>query len=347
MNTPYPVGKLPVEDLERILSRYALPSDPRLLVGPGIGQDAAVISFGSNVLVIKTDPITFATERIGWYAVNINANDIAAMGATPRWFMATLLLPEGTTTPALVDRIFAGLSEACDDLRITLCGGHTEITYGLTRPLIVGHMLGEAPADGFVSAAGARTGDAVILTKGIAIEGTALIALEKGDLLRDEYSEAFLNTCRGYLTSPGLSVVRDARIAMETGGVHAMHDPTEGGLATGLREIGMAARVGLLIEAGQVPVLPETRLLCQRFGLDPLGIIASGALVITADPAMTPRIISRLSDAGIAATAIGTVQPSEFGLKMRHEGTIVDLPTFNRDEIGKIFEETSASPEPV
>ena len=340
MDKTYPIGKLPTEDLDRLLQRYAHLTDPRILVGPGIGQDATVISFGSKALVVKSDPITFATERIGWYAVNINANDIAAMGASPKWFMATLLLPEKATTPALVERIFSGLADACMELGVTLCGGHTEISYGLTRPLIVGHMLGETDAESVVSAAGALIGDDIILTKGIAIEGTALIAMEKAALLEKEFSFAFLETCRNYLQTPGLSVVKDARFAMETGGVHAMHDPTEGGLATGLRELAMAAGVGLLIDADRIPLLPEAKILCDRFGLDPMGTIASGALIIASDPTQSPAILSRLSSEGISASVIGTAREPQFGVKLRRDGTIVDLPTFNRDEVGKVFETT-------
>lgn len=337
-DTIYPVGKLPTEDLDRILKTYASRADVRVLVGPGVGQDAAVISFGSQVLVAKTDPITFATDQIGWYAVHVNANDIAAMGALPKWFLTTILLPEGKTTPAMIDHIFAGLSEACDELKITLCGGHTEVTHGLDRPVIVGQMLGETAADRFVSAADAQVGDQIILTKGIAIEATALIAFEKNDTLKHIFSEDFLETCRQYLKNPGISVVKDAHIAMETGGVHAMHDPTEGGLATGLREIAMAAKVGLLIEGDKLPILPEPEALCRYYNIDPLGTIASGALVMTVDAAYTSQIIDRLAEAGISAAAIGSVQPPEFGLQIRREGTLCDLPTFNRDEIGKIFE---------
>ena len=340
MRDVYPVGKLPADDLERILSRYTRTSDSRVLVGPGIGQDAAVISFGATVLVTKTDPITFATDRIGWYTVHINANDIASMGATPKWFLATILLPEGTTTPALVDDIFAGLSDACRELNIALCGGHTEITHGLSRPIIIGQMLGEADAGRFVSAADARVGDDILLTKGIAIEATALIAREKTEELRGRFSDEFLARCRDYLDNPGLSVVRDACIALETGGVHAMHDPTEGGLATGLREMGMAADVGILLKADSVSLLPESEALCHRYHLDPLGTIASGALLLAVDPAFTPPIVSRLSDAGIPATVIGSIHPAEFGFKMQRQGTLTDLPAFNRDEISKIFEES-------
>ncbi len=334
----YPVGKLPAEDLDRILRRYASGTDPRLLVGPGIGRDAAVISFGSRVLVTKTDPITFATEEIGWYAVHINANDVAAMGAVPRWFLATILLPEAKTSPELVDRIFSGLSDACAELDITLCGGHTEITHGLDRPLLIGQMLGETTPDGYVSGSGARAGDRILLTKGIAIEATALIAMEKSDEIKARFSDGFLETCRRYLKEPGLSVVKEALIAMETGGVHAMHDPTEGGLASGLREIAAASGVGMLIEDDRLPLLPESQALCSFYGLDPLGTIASGALLIVVDPGHSEPVVDRLSEAGIPAVAIGCVQPPDFGIRIRRKGTLHDLPAFDRDEIGKVFE---------
>lgn len=336
----YPVGKLPAEDLDRILRRYASGADPRLLVGPGIGRDAAVISFGSSVLVSKTDPITFATEEIGWYAVNINANDVAAMGAAPRWFLSTILLPEAKTDADLVDRIFSGLTDACRELGITLCGGHTEITHGLDRPLLVGQMLGETTADGYVSGDGARVGDRILMTKGIAIEATALIAMERSDEVRTRFSDAFLETCRGYLRQPGLSVVREARLAMETGGVHAMHDPTEGGLASGLREIAVASGVGMLIEEDRIPVLPEPEALCAFYGLDPLGVIASGALLIVAEADRAEPLAARLGEAGIPVAEIGSVQPSGFGIRIRSKGQITDLPAFDRDEIGKVFEAT-------
>ena len=338
MPSYYPVGKLPAEDLDRILRRYAPGTDPRLLVGPGIGQDAAVISFGSRVLVTKTDPITFATEEIGWYAVHINANDVAAMGAVPKWFLTTILLPESKTTPELVDRIFSGLSDACAELDITLCGGHTEITHGLDRPMLIGQMLGETTPDGYVSGSGARAGDRILLTKGIAIEATALIAMEKSDEVRARFSDGFLETCRQYLKEPGLSVVKEARIAMETGGVHAMHDPTEGGLASALREIAAASGVGMLIEDDRLPLLPESQALCSFYGLDPLGTIASGALLIVVEPGHSEPVVDRLLEAGIPAVAIGCVQPPDFGIRIRRNGTLHDLPAFDRDEIGKVFE---------
>jgi hydrogenase maturation factor len=332
----YPTGKLPLEDLSRLLARYTR-KDPSIIVTPGIGRDATVISFGDKYLVAKTDPITFATDQIGWYGVNINANDIAAMGGTPRWFLATLLLPEGKTGPKEVEEIFAQISSACEELGIILCGGHTEITHGLGRPILVGQMLGEVDKNKLVSPDKIRVGDEIILTKGIAIEGTALIAREWKSL-RDRIQEEEIRQCRNLLRSPGISVVREARIASEVAAVHAMHDPTEGGLATGLRELADAAGVGMLVEMDQIPVLPETVLLCEKLKLAPLGLLASGALLIAAAAKDSERVIRALAAEGISASVIAKVWERDQGVKLAKRGKIIDLPAFARDEVARLFE---------
>ena len=333
----YPIGKLPTADLAKLLSQYA-PVDPRLVVGASVGEDAAVMEMGDRYLVVATDPITFATDEIGWYAVNINANDIACAGATPHWFLATLLLPENQTTPALVEKIFEQISSACAELDVTLAGGHTEITYGLDRPVVVGQMLGEVAPDKMVSTAGAQVGDDLILTKGIAIEATAIIATEMRQVLREHFNNETLNAYANFLHDPGISVVKDAATAMAVGGAHAMHDPTEGGVASGLHELAEAANVGLEIIEDQLLYLPETVTLCQHFDLDPLGIIASGALLIAADPRFTEEILAQLSLAGIVARVIGRVQPPEYGRLLIGKTGPRPLPTFARDEITRLFE---------
>ncbi len=148
-----PAGKLPLPLLEKLLTRFA-PNDPRIVVGPRTGEDAAVFDFGDRYLVAKTDPITFATSEIGWYAVNVNANDVAVMGATPRWFLATVLLPAGQATAEMAERIFADISDACAALGVSLAGGHTEITHNLDRPIICGTMLGEIAKERLITTAG-------------------------------------------------------------------------------------------------------------------------------------------------------------------------------------------------
>jgi hydrogenase expression/formation protein HypE len=336
MASSYPLGKLPAEHLARLLSRYA-PCDPRIVLGPGVGRDAAVISFGDRYLVAKTDPITFASDEIGWYAVHINANDIACTGATARWFLATLLLPEGEADEALVDKIFAQITYACGELGVALTGGHTEITYGIDRPIVVGCMLGEVAPQQLVRPDMVRPGDALLVTKGIAVEGTAVIAREKSDELTD-LDEPLLKRCRDFLYDPGISVVRDAAVATATGEVHGMHDPTEGGLATGLWELAEAAEVGLEIDETAIPILPETRTLCAPLGLDPLGLIASGTLLMAVAPGDAPAIIIALERSGIAATQIGRVTERGRGVVLRSKAEERPLPHFERDEIARLFE---------
>jgi len=338
---PLPSGKLPAELLRDLLSRYGsdAAADPRVILGPRIGEDAAVIDFGDRSLVAKTDPITYATDEIGWYAVHVNANDVACCGAIPRWFLACVLLPEKEATAELAEAIFDQLAGACRKLGISLCGGHTEIVPGLPRAIIAGLMLGEVARDAHVTTAGARPGDRLILTKGIAIEGTAILAGEMSDQLRGLLPDADLRRCAGMLHEPGISVVRDAQLALEAGGIHALHDPTEGGLATGLWELAEAAGVGLAVDEDRLPLLPECRTICVYLGLDPLGLIASGCLLIAADPDRSNAVVERLQGEGITAAIIGEAVPPERGCSLRAaDGSLRELPRFARDEITRLFE---------
>ena len=332
-----PLGKLPADLLARLLARAnAARADPRVVVGPGVGLDCAVLDFGDRYLVLKTDPITFATDGIGWYAVQINANDIACSGASPRFFMATLLLPEADGNAALAERIFGQITEACAQLGATLVGGHTEITYGLDRPMVMGAMLGEVAKDRLVTAAGAQVGDTVLLTKGYPIEAVSILArefsaarelsAEPGLRAASDPDPGFLERCRDFLYHPGISVVRDAQAALAIGRVTAMHDPTEGGVATGLWELAEAAGRGIDVRLDALRPLPEGERLCKAFGLDPLGCIASGALLLT-----TPepeKIKAGLASAGIPALEVGRVT----------DGRGVNLPRPGRDEIARLLE---------
>jgi hydrogenase expression/formation protein HypE len=337
LTLPLPAGKLPLPLLERLLTRFA-PHDPRIVVGPRAGEDAAVFDLGDRYLVAKTDPITFATSEIGWYAVNVNANDVAVMGAQPKWFLATVLLPAGKASGELAEDIFRQIYEACDALGVSLAGGHTELTVNIDRPLISGTMLGEVAPDRLIMTAGARPGDAVLLVKAAPIEGTALIALERADVLRARgYDEEFIRRCQHFLHEPGISVAKPALLAAEIADVHAMHDPTEGGVMTGLLEMGRGAGVGLEIDLDAIPIAPEGAALCREFGLDPLGTIASGAILVAVAPHDEERLVRTLTQARYPTTPIGRVTEAATGLVARRSGRPVEWPTFATDEITKIF----------
>lgn len=332
----FQVGKLPLELLQSLLARYAQ-KDERLVVGAQIGEDAAVIDMGDRYLVAKSDPITFATGEIGWYVVHVNANDLATMGATPHWFLLTLLLPDSRTDRTMVEEIFAQVSEACQALDIVLCGGHTEITYGLDRPIAVGLMLGEVDRGDLIRTGGAQVGDHVILTKGIAIEGTAVLAIEAPDRLAPHVNNDMLERGRRFLKEPGISVMRDAQVVVRAGKPHAMHDPTEGGLATGLWELAYASEKGIVVDREKIHIFPETAAFCKVLDLDPVGLIASGALLIAASPDKSALMVRALSDEGISASVIGEVVDGPAAVQIRTKQGLESLPIFQQDELSRVF----------
>ncbi len=331
-----PTGKLPADLLARLLDRYTSGA-PGLIQGPATGEDAAVIACHRGWIAFKADPITFAGADLGAYAVDVNANDLATRGARPKWFLMTLLLPEKKTRAADVERVFKDVHRACKRLGVTLCGGHTEITAGLERPILAGAMLGTPLVRRALRTADARTGDRLLLSKGIALEGTSVLASSLKRRLSRRCSANLLRRASRLLRQPGISVVREARLALSAGGVRAMHDPTEGGLATALHEMADAAGVGLEIDGDQIPVLRETRALCELLGVDPLGTLASGALLVSAAPRRAAAILTRWRRAGIAGACIGSIVPRARGRRLRTHGRLRPLPRFERDEVARLL----------
>ena len=328
------VGKLPMDVLARLLSGTAQ-ADPRVLQGPGIGADAAVIDMGDRLLIAKADPVTFATDRIGWYAVQVNANDIACMGGVPKWFLATVLLPEGAPESLAVE-VHEQITEACAALGVTLVGGHTEITYGLTRPIVSGSMLGEATRDTVVWPGGARPGDALILTQGIAIEGTSVLAHEAADaLLAGGMSQGEVSAAAGLLDAPGISVVRAAGAAASAG-VTAMHDPTEGGLALrGSRSWPPPPMRGWrwtrrLFACCRRRRRCAARSDSTRWGCWPPGRCWRRRRRSGRRPCWLHCMLE-----GIDAAVIGRVTEASAGLRLRSADGVRDLPTYPRDELAR------------
>lgn len=329
---PLPAGKLPGWLLKKILP--GMIGDERVLVGPGVGFDAAAIAVGDEILVAKTDPITFASERAAFHLVEVNANDLACMGAQPRWLLVTSLLPIGVT-PADVLSSFAELTEACRLRGVQVVGGHTEIVPGIDRALLIGSMLGVTSPDHLVKPGGARAGDVLMLTKGLAIEGTALLAQERSEELLPLVGEDLLRRAARLLHDPGISVVADCQAAVAVNGVTALHDPTEGGLATAIREIAAPARLGARLEADRIPVLPETAAICDALALDPLGLLASGSLLLAAEPEHATDVRVAIGAAGIPVAEIGILTDEEEFTMVRN-GVEEPLPNFAVDEIARL-----------
>jgi hydrogenase maturation factor len=332
-----PVGKLPPEMLARLLATAPV-ADPRVLVGPGVGLDCAVIDLGEQLLVCKSDPVTFATDQLGDYLVQVNANDLATTGATPSWLLVTLLLPENTADEAMAERLMGQIGDACRGLDISLVGGHTEITYGLDRPVAVGSLLGLVDRDRLVTPRGAQPGDRLLLTRSVPIEATAILARERSEQLREVLTAADLSQAQGYLNDPGIGVTRDARIALDAGRVTAMHDPTEGGLAAALWELAQASGRGLRFDPAAVSVTLLSGQVCAAFAIDPLTAIASGALLLTAPTPDAEAIRGALEQEGIPCTEIGEVTEGPPRVLQRTGSGWEPYPLPKRDGLARVFE---------
>ncbi len=332
-------GKLNIDLLGRLLGKYTL-TDSRVVIGPEIGEDAAVIDLGrktNRYWVVTADPITFTTEEIGYYGVVVNLNDIATRGAIPEWFLATLLFPEGTGQK-IVEKVFSQIHDACLRFKISFVGGHTEITPGINKVILSGHMIGEVEKQRLVRTRGAKTGDLLILVKGVCIEGTSIIAREREtDLLTRGISPSLLRKAKAFIFKPGIDVLQAARTACRAIKVHSMHDPTEGGLINGVIEMAQASGKEFEIDLEKVKVYDESKILCQEYGLDPLGVIASGALLLTISPLDFSAFEKAFRKASISFQVIGTVKrgpPRVVAIEGKKKR---ELSPLSRDEILKIY----------
>lgn len=341
----FPTGKIKSKILSQLLNKYCSSKiDERVILGSQIGEDAAVIDMGDKYLVAKTDPVTFLDyipdiyNNIGFWVVNVNVNDVVSCGAIPKWFQTTILLPEKGTTEELIEKIFKEIHDTCKNLGISVVGGHTEITVGLDKPIAIGCLMGEVEKDKLVKTSGAKVGDAVILTKGIVIEGTSIIATEKErELLERGLDKQFIERCKQYIYDPGISVLKEAILANQNFKIHAMHDPTEGGLACGLFELAYSSGTGVLIDYKSIKILPESEKLCNIYGLNPLGTISSGSLLITLDEKDSTDLIDLLIENEIYAVKIGKIVEKKEGLKIIKDGIKNKLVYSEKDEITKIF----------
>jgi hydrogenase expression/formation protein HypE len=333
---PMETGKLQPALLRQIvLSRLGI-NDPRVLLGPYIGEDASVIDFGQKALVVHSDPITGAVENLGWLAVNVCTNDIATRGVRPLWLLVVILLPRNTTS-AQLKSLTTQIDEAAKKLRVAVVGGHSEITSSVRRPVVITTAIGEARKGKFLRTSGAKAGDHTIVTKGAAIEGTAILASELAEQLQGKISPKTLEKAKQLIRKT--SILEDALTAVEAGEVHAMHDATEGGIAGGLQELAWASNVGLVAYERKILISKETEAICNALDIDPLKTIGSGALIISAGPRSARKIVSSLEKKGIKSSIIGKVTNKKHGAYiLRKDGTRLDLSKPVKEELWKAFE---------
>jgi len=331
-------GKVPPDILSRVVFRYKGALNRRLILGPALGEDAAIVRIQGKMMVLTNDPITGASENAGWLSVHVNANDVATRGAKPVWFLCCLLLPEGSD-PNLLEQIMSQVDEAAREISVTVAGGHSEVTMGLDRPIIVGSMIGEITSGTYVTTSGARPGDRVILTKTVGIEGTSILAHDLSSRLTGSVDESILQRAKAF--SRRISVVKDATIAKRAGGVTAMHDPTEGGIMCALWELAEASKTGITVDETRIPIAPETEAICRTLGVDPYRVLSSGALLISAKPRDAGRIVKSLRRHGIDACVIGEMMPFKAGrIIIKKDGTRMRIESPGRDEIYRVLDES-------
>ena len=324
-----PTGKLHPQLLRELLGAQSpLPAEVRL--GPEPGEDACAIDVPGGTLVAATDPITLTGSGVGSHSVVINANDVAVMGVRPRWFLAAILLPDGTSEQQ-VRAIFAGIRRALDAVGAALVGGHTEITAAVAQPVVVGQMLGLAENGRIVRTGGALEGDAIVQAGAAPVEGAAVLAAEASKRL-SAVDAALRRRAREALTLPGISVVESALLAAELG-AHALHDPTEGGLATGLHELAEASQLKIRLDGEPVLWFEPGRAICDALGADPWGTLASGTLLAAIPADRAGAVCSELEARGVPASAIGRAVP---GSGVEHSDGR-PLPRFDRDEVARVL----------
>ena len=318
-----PMGKVPAETLKKTVLGHLGVRNEEVILGPALGEDGSVVKVGDKVLISAMDPITGALERIGWLAVNINANDVATFGIRPSFFTSCILLPEESTEKT-VQTICRQIDSAAKKLGIAVIGGHSEVTPELNRPVIVGCAMGVTEPGRYVTSGGSKPGDKLILTKSAGIEGTAILATDKYEELKGKVDESLLKSAMRFYDR--ISVVEEAVSASNVGGVTAMHDPTEGGVAGGIHELADASDVGVRILEKKIPVALETSEICRFFNIDPLQLIGSGALLISAWPGSSEKIVGELAKNNIRASIVGEfLEDRETRTLVRSDATVTDL----------------------
>lgn len=334
MKTTLPTGKLAPKILQKLIT-YLPTKDKCVIIPPGIGLDAAGIKIGGKLVAITTDPITLADEQIGTYSVAVNVNDVACLGCKPKWYSASLLLPVGTTEQQ-VTAIWKNLGKELKRYNIKAIGGHTEVTTTVNTPVIVGQMIGEVIGDKLLDVRQAKAGDKILLWQPIAIEGTALLAKKYHKQLLPHLGKKKLDKLQNLINNPGICVWPLVKKLLPANGVVALHDPTEGGLATALHEIADACNCGLSVDGKAIPILAETQQLSQLLHLNPLGLLASGSLLIVCRANSVSKIIAKASAHKLKLTIIGELTTKKTR-RIKTNGKNKLLPRFDADEIVRLL----------
>jgi len=299
------IGKLPNSVLKKIVFDRLRISGKDVLSGPGIGHDCAALDFGKNTCILTTDPITGTAHDIGRLAVHIACNDLAAAGAIPLGLLVTILAPPDASVAGF-KRMTRDMIKTAAAIPVDIIGGHTEVTPAVNRFLLSITAVGRVGKSRLIQSSGARPGDALILTKSAGLEGTAIIARDHEKELVRQFGQARVKRAQRFIDR--ISVVKEGRIAAEFG-AHAMHDVTEGGVLGAVWEMAEASGRGAIIDKDSIPIEPETRDICRVYGINPLRLISSGAMLIACSAG--GGLVRKLKKKGIPAVTIGRITSAE------------------------------------
>jgi hydrogenase maturation factor len=300
------IGKIGSNRLKEIILDRVSHRSGEVLLPAGIGEDSAVVDFGDEVLVISSDPITGASRNAGYLAVNVACNDIAAAGARPIGIQVVMLLPETMSDTEIV-RLIEEIDDSAADIGVEVMGGHTEVLSSVNEPLIVVTAIGKSTKDSYLSTRGAMAGDDLVITKGVGIEGIYILASDYQHILQEKgVPEEIINNALSY--EKKISVIKEGLIAGEEG-AHALHDITEGGLYGAVEEMSQAAGTGFELWVEEIEINNTTETICSKLGINPLGLISSGSLLISTSDG--EELIDRLGDEGINAFKVGEVLENE------------------------------------
>lgn len=326
------VGKLDSDLLKRSVIDKIKYKRPEVLTKAGIGEDCAVIDFGEAECVMSTDPITAAVGEIGRLAIHISCNDVASNGIEPLGIMLVVLLPVGTTEED-VTLLMEQAAEAAAACHVEIIGGHTEITTAVNKPIIVSTAVGRGRKGQSASAETIQVGDEILLTKVAGLEGTGIIAGDFHEEVKAFLTDAEMQEAAAMLSQ--VSVVREGVVAGCVG-THGMHDITEGGVLGAIWEMCQIAQVGAEVWQEAIPIAQVTQKICAHYGIDPLRLISSGAMLIMVSPEKKEEMVQRLHAADVPVCAIGRILPADEGLYLCREGKKEKIDPPRTDELYRV-----------
>jgi len=326
------VGKLNTNDLHRLINGHTGARRDEVIIRPKIGEDCSVIKFGDEGCILSTDPITGSASEVGKLAVHINCNDIASSGGEIVGVLLTILAPEGTPLEDLM-AIMAQASEEAKKMNVEIVGGHTEVTKAVNQIVVSATAVGKEKLENIVATGSGRVGDKIIITKGIGIEGTGIIAFEKAEELSGVLMPEELKEAQHMMDK--ISVYKEGRIAGAFG-VTSMHDVTEGGIFGALWEGCMASGHGCLIDLNRLPVAPVTRKICMHFEINPYQLISSGSMVITVVPEKSEELMALLEKNDVPCFEIGVLTEKNI-LFCDETGRERQIPEPSSDELYKVI----------